>query len=92
MRTTAAFIAGLSTGWVLRSALGSSREGIVRGLVAMHHGREVLRRVMSERMEWIEDLFAEGKARYEESRGRAPVAADEVPHVNGSRSQHESAA
>jgi hypothetical protein len=91
MRTTAAFVVGLSTGWVLRSALGPSREGIVRGIVAAHRGRDLLRRVVSERMEWLDDLFAEGRARYEETIGRTPPNDEEVPHVTA-RPQHESAA
>jgi hypothetical protein len=82
LKTTAAFIAGLSAGWVLRSGLGSSREVMVRGIVAAHGARDVIRRVTAERVEWLSDLFAEGRARYDAQAQPAPVDTDEAPHVS----------
>jgi hypothetical protein len=82
VKTTAAFIAGLSAGWVLRSALGSSREVMVGGIVAAYGARDAVRRVVAERVEWLADLFAEGRARYQHQGEPAPVDTDEAPHVD----------
>jgi hypothetical protein len=81
VRTTAAFLTGLATGWVMRSALGSSRDVLVRGIVATHHGRAQVRRLIAERIEWLDDLFAEGRARYEEAAETAPLDDKAPPHV-----------
>jgi hypothetical protein len=74
-KTTAAFLAGVAVGWVGRSLLGSTREAMVQGLVVAHEIREGLRRAIAERAEWLEDMFAEGRARYEAR--RAGVAPEE---------------
>jgi hypothetical protein len=54
---------------------------MVRGLVLAHGARDAARRLAAERMEWLSDLFAEGRARYEEEAGSAPVDTHEQPKV-----------
>jgi hypothetical protein len=83
-----AFGAGVATGWVARSVLGSSREVFVRAVVAAHRGRERLRRTVAERVEWLDDLFAEGRARYEATSETVPVADEEPPHVSVPANEH----
>jgi hypothetical protein len=53
---------------------GSTREALVRIVVAGHLVKNDLRRAIAERLEWIEDLMAEGRIRYEESVARASAA------------------
>jgi hypothetical protein len=80
-KTTSAFIAGVATGWVLRSAMGSSREVLVRVVVVAHRGRERLRRVVAENAEWLDDLFAEGRARYNASHSEVGLDDEAPPHI-----------
>jgi len=81
LQTTSAFVAGVATGWVLRSVLGSSREAMVRVLVIAHRGREKLKRVVAENAEWLDDLFAEGRARHHDARPSTPIHDETPPHV-----------
>jgi hypothetical protein len=81
-RTTAAFLAGVAVGWVGRSLLGSTREAMVKGLVVTHEIRERLHRAVAERAEWLEDMFAEGRARYEAGRSHGD-GSEHAPHENG---------
>jgi hypothetical protein len=80
------FMAGFASGWVVRSAVDSSRDLAV-GVVSMAYGAyEGAKRLVAIEREHMEDLFAEGKARYEAKRARAqrpasgPRAAD-IPRV-----------
>ena len=66
--TIGAFVAGVATGWVGRSMAGSTREALVETLVLAHRSRENLKRVVAEQVEWVEDMFAEGRARFEARR------------------------
>ena len=90
VKTTSAFFAGVATGWVLRSVLGSSREAMVRAVVVAHRGRERVKRVVAENAEWLDDLFAEGRARYDSSREEAPLD-DEAPPFVASESTERAA-
>ncbi len=83
LRTLSAFVAGMGVGWVARSTVGSSREAMVRALVVGHKLREGARRLVAEQVEWAEDMFAEGKARYELERqgDDAPLDDDAPPQV-----------
>lgn len=63
---TIAFAAGVVAGWTGRAALGSTREALVKSLVASHGVRDRVKRLVAEQSEWIEDMFAEGRARFEE--------------------------
>jgi hypothetical protein len=63
-RTLGAFAAGVAVGWVGRSVLGSGRELFVRAVVLGYQLRERVAQVAAEQVEWVEDSFAEGRARY----------------------------
>jgi hypothetical protein len=71
----------MGVGWVARSTVGSSREAMVRALVVGHKLRDGARRLVAEQVEWAEDMFAEGKARYELERDHAPLDDEAPPHV-----------
>ncbi len=71
-------MAGVGVGWVARSTVGSTREALVQAIVAAHRVREGARRFVAEQVEWAEDMFAEGRARYEMLRDHVPLD-DEVP-------------
>ena len=59
-----AFAAGFALGWVGRSFAGSTRGLLVDALVVAHGVRDRVRRVLFGQLEWAEDIFAEGRARY----------------------------
>jgi hypothetical protein len=69
-------MAGVAVGWAGRSVAGSTREGLVRLIVLGHEVRHDLRRTAVERWEWIEDLMAEGRIRYDEKVGRGANPGD----------------
>lgn len=73
IRVWGAFAAGVAAGWAGRSVMGSGRELVVRGVVTAHRVRGRLARVAAEQVEWVEDMLAEGRARYETMRAAAPV-------------------
>lgn len=79
LRVWGAFAAGVTVGWGARSVLGSGRELLVRSVVTLHEVRERVSRVAAEQVEWVEDTFAEGRARYEARRASEPV--DEASHA-----------
>jgi hypothetical protein len=79
--TTGAFVAGVVTGWVARSAVGSTREALVKAIVTAHKLREGARRLLAEQVEWAEDAFAEGRARYEALRDATPLDDEAPPQV-----------
>jgi hypothetical protein len=81
LQTTSAFFAGVATGWILRSVMGSTRETAVRVVVAVHRGRERGKRVVAENAEWLDDLLAEGRARYRAARDRGPLDDNSPPTV-----------
>ena len=76
--TSLAFAAGVVVGWTGRAALGSTREALVHSIVLGHRAREVARRLVAEQVEWVEDMFAEGRARYEAQRDEVALD-DYVP-------------
>jgi hypothetical protein len=65
LKTFGAFAAGVVVGWTGRSVFGSTRELMVQALVVAHHLQSQAKRILAERFEWAEDMFAEGRARYE---------------------------
>jgi hypothetical protein len=81
LRAFGAFAAGVAAGWGARSQFGSTREAMIRAIVATSEAREIVRRLAAERVEWVEDLLAEGRARYDALRASAPVAGDAPPRV-----------
>ena len=86
------FVAGFASGWAVRSTVDSSRDLAV-GLISVAYGAyDRTKRLVAIEREHLEDLVAEGKARYEAKRARAsrarsapgPRAAD-VPRVREER-------
>jgi hypothetical protein len=59
----AAFGVGFVSGWLARSAVGSTREAIVRGLSLAMKLRDRMRRAAADQMEWWEDMVAEADSR-----------------------------
>jgi hypothetical protein len=92
LATSVAFAAGVVVGWVGRSALGSTREALVQALVVTHGARERVQRALAEQREWVEDLVAEGRARYEESRTETTIEHDVPPKVVDVRKRRGKAA
>jgi hypothetical protein len=86
------FVAGFASGWAVRSTVDSSRDLAV-GVIAMAYGAyDRTKRLVAVEREHLEDLVAEGKARYEAKRARAtrtaakpgPRAAD-VPRARAEK-------
>ena len=75
MKSIGIFIAGVAAGWVLRSSFGSFRGIAVSTIASSHEIAERMRRFVAEEREFFEDLLAEGRARYQESRARAAETA-----------------
>jgi hypothetical protein len=93
MKLVGLFVAGFAAGWVVRSAVDSSHDLAV-GLVATAYGAyDRTKRLIAVEREHMEDLFAEGKARYEAKRARHGSArrdasgprVAEVPRVRAER-------
>jgi hypothetical protein len=74
-RTVGAFASGVVVGWVARGVLGSERELMVRSIVLVSQLNDRVRRLAAEQLEWWQDLYAEARARIEQS--RADSAPDE---------------
>ncbi len=73
--------AGFAGGWVVRSAV-DARGLAVSGVSAFYEAVERGKRLVAMEREHIEDLLAEGKARYEARRLRAaPPAAGSSPRA-----------
>ena len=81
LRTTGAFAAGIAVGWIGRSMVGSTREAIVSTLVLVHRIRDRVRRTVAEQGEFLEDMFAEGRARYDTLTEEPPLDDDAPPNV-----------
>jgi hypothetical protein len=84
------FVAGFASGWAVRSTVDSSRDLAV-GIISVAYGAyDRTKRLVAIEREHIEDLFAEGKARYEAKRARVQRPAPgprsaEVPRVREER-------
>jgi hypothetical protein len=81
MRSIGAFAVGFVVGWTARSALGPTRELLVEAVVLGLRARERVMRVAAQQMEWVEDLVAEGRARYHSLRGGAAPVDEQAPVV-----------
>jgi hypothetical protein len=66
--TVGAFVAGFAAGWVARGLSDAPRSELVSGVARSYRIKDTVRRWISERVEWVEDLVAEGEAQYEASR------------------------
>jgi hypothetical protein len=64
-------VAGFAGGWVIRSSVDSSRGIAVSGVSALYGAVERGRRLLAIEREHLEDLVAEGRAKYETARLRA---------------------
>jgi hypothetical protein len=71
MVTLGAFVSGFAVGWVARGLSDAPRGEMVRNVAKGFHVSDAVRRWVSERAEWVEDLVAEGQAHYEATRGGA---------------------
>jgi hypothetical protein len=83
LKAFGAFATGIVVGWTGRTVFGSTRELMVQTLVVAHHVRGKVKRMIAERFESAEDLFAEGRARYEATEGGSPDDVDEVAEPRG---------
>ena len=70
MQIVVAYLAGVATGWVMRSAFGSLRGLTVSAVAAGMEAVEKTRRFVAVEREFMEDLVAEAKSRYEAERAR----------------------
>lgn len=68
METVGLVIAGLLAGWVARSSVDGSRDLAVRAIAKGHELADRSKRFVAIEREHIEDLLAEGRARYETER------------------------
>ena len=64
-------VAGFAGGWVIRSSVDSTRGIAVTGVSAFFGVLERSRRLLAIEREHLEDLVAEGRAKYETARLRA---------------------
>jgi hypothetical protein len=80
LKTFGAFAAGVVVGWTGRSVFGSTRELMVQALVAAHYLERQAKRIVAERFEWAEDMFAEGRARYETEASHDGRSGDPSPY------------
>ncbi len=78
MLTVGAFVAGVAAGWVGRGLAGSPRRELVGSVEKGLHVFARARRWVAERVEWVEDVVAEGQARYAASLERAPAEARDL--------------
>ena len=76
-----AFAAGIALGWLVRSTVRTSGDGLVSLIVATDHLRGDLRRFFAEQRERIEDAFAEGRAECESVRPEVLVDDDTAPVI-----------
>jgi hypothetical protein len=79
MTRAASFAAGVLAGWMARSTVDSSREAFVR-LVSLGYGAAArVRRIVALEREWLDDLFAEAKARSTPAPKAPPTNGDARP-------------
>jgi hypothetical protein len=71
-QVVAAYVAGVATGWIARSTLGSTREVAVRAFTLALDVKARLNRLASEQAEWLEDMLAEARARHEAGLDQQP--------------------
>jgi hypothetical protein len=81
MKLVGLFVAGFAAGWVVRSAVDSSHDLAV-GMIAGAYGvYDRTKRLIAIEREHLEDLVAEGKARYESKRARSSRTEASGPRV-----------
>ena len=67
------FVAGFASGWLARGQVDSSRAAAVSIVATYFKAVERMKRVVAIEREHLEDLVAEGRARFEADRDRAHV-------------------
>jgi len=70
MKLVGLFVAGFAAGWVVRSAVDSSHDLAVGMIAGAYGAYDRTKRLIAIEREHLEDLLAEGKARYEAKRAR----------------------
>ena len=73
------FLAGFASGWAVRSTVDSSRGLVVGAISAFYGAVERVQRVVAIEREHLEDLVAEGRARYESKRAVKSAATSPAP-------------
>lgn len=68
-------VVGFAAGWATRAVFDSGRQVLVALTAAAYGARETARRVAGFEREYFQDLVAEGKARWEETRRRRAAEA-----------------
>ncbi len=67
------FVAGFSSGWLARGRVDSSRGAVVSVIATYFKAVERVKRIVAIEREHLEDLVAEGRAKFEIDRARARV-------------------
>jgi hypothetical protein len=75
MKMLGLFVAGFASGWVVRGTVDSSRDLVVGAIATAYGVMDRAKRVVAMEREHLEDLMAEGKARFEAKRARANARA-----------------
>ena len=70
MQIVVAYLAGVASGWMMRSAFGSLRGLTVSAVSTGMEMADKARRFVAVEKEFMEDLLAEAKARFEADRAR----------------------
>jgi hypothetical protein len=79
------FLLGFASGWAVRTTVDSSR-GLAVNLIAAFYGvLDRANRIAGMEQEHLEDLFAEGRAKYEAARARAARRAEAAPRSDVAR-------
>jgi hypothetical protein len=68
LEVAAAVVTGVVAGWIGRSLTSSTRGLLVGAVVTTLRARDGLTRIFAHTSEWMEDVIAEGQARYESKR------------------------
>ena len=81
MRMVVSYLAGVATGWALRSAVGSARGLIVSAVSIGLDAADRAKRVLAQEREFLEDLVAEGRARFEAARAATVPTPHDPPRA-----------
>jgi len=68
------FVAGFTSGWMARGQVDSSRGAVVSIVATYFKAVERMKRIVAIEREHLEDLVAEGRAKFELDRARARAA------------------
>ena len=70
MKSVATYILGFASGWAMRAVFDSWRDAMVTAAAAAHATMDRARRYAGFEREYMEDLVAEGRAKWEAERKR----------------------